>query len=50
MPKDQREMRLTYELKTNSWKNFQTFIPLNDTDVLEIRKTKRVKTLRFNFA
>ncbi|KAG4919716.1 hypothetical protein JHK84_057033 [Glycine max] len=43
---DRREMHLTHELKTNSAKNFQNSIPVNDPDVLEIRKTKGVKILR----
>lgn len=43
---DRREMHLTHELKTNSAKNFPTFIPVNDPDVLEIRKTKGVRILR----
>ncbi|CAJ1976294.1 unnamed protein product [Sphenostylis stenocarpa] len=43
---DQQEMHLTHELKKNSRKNFQNFIPMNDLDVLEIRKTKGVKILR----
>ncbi|TKY52069.1 EIN4 protein [Spatholobus suberectus] len=43
---DRREMHLTHELKTNSAKNFQNSIPVNDPDVLEIRKTKGVRILR----
>lgn len=43
---DRREMHLTHELKTNSGKNFQNSIPVNDPDVLEIRKSKGVRILR----
>ncbi|KAL2325304.1 hypothetical protein Fmac_024362 [Flemingia macrophylla] len=43
---DRREMHLTHELKTNTAKNFTNSIPVNDPDVLEIRKTKGVRILR----
>lgn len=43
---DRREMYLTHELKTNSAKGFHSSIPVNDPDVLEIRKTKGVRILR----
>ncbi|RDX71502.1 Protein EIN4, partial [Mucuna pruriens] len=46
MPNEDRsEMHLTHELKANSVKNFQNSIPVNDLDVLEIRKSKGVKIL-----
>ncbi|KAF7805239.1 protein EIN4 [Senna tora] len=41
-----REMYLTHELKTSSAKNFHNSIPINDPDVLEIRKSKGVSILR----
>lgn len=43
---DGREMYLTHELKTSSAKNFHNSIPINDVDVLEIRKSKGVRILR----
>ncbi|KAJ7978190.1 Ethylene receptor [Quillaja saponaria] len=39
---DRREMYLTHELKPSSSKNFHHSIPLNDPDVLEIKKSKGV--------
>lgn len=51
MPNEERrEMYLTYELKPNNAKSFQNSIPMNDLDVLEIRKTKWVKILRHDSA
>ncbi|XP_061352270.1 protein EIN4-like [Gastrolobium bilobum] len=44
--KDRGEMHLTHELKTNSAKFYRNSIPVNDPDVLEIRKTKGVRILR----
>ncbi|GAU20559.1 hypothetical protein TSUD_33060 [Trifolium subterraneum] len=44
---DRREMYLTHELKSDSGKSFHhNSIPVNDPDVLEIRKTKGVRILR----
>ncbi|XP_061366382.1 protein EIN4-like isoform X2 [Gastrolobium bilobum] len=43
---DRREMHLTHELKQRSAKNFHSSIPINDPDVLEIRKSKGVRLLR----
>ncbi|KAK7278241.1 hypothetical protein RJT34_23267 [Clitoria ternatea] len=46
MPNEDRsDMYLTHELVTNSANNFQNSIPVNDPDVLEIRKTKGVRIL-----
>ncbi|KAI4350116.1 hypothetical protein L6164_010632 [Bauhinia variegata] len=42
---DRREMHLTHELKTRSSNNFHNSIPINDPDVLEIRKCKGVRIL-----
>ncbi|XP_028770666.1 protein EIN4 [Neltuma alba] len=47
MPKeDGREMDLTHELKTRNPKIYNYSIPINDPDVLEIRKSKGVRILR----
>lgn len=44
---DRREMYLTHELKSDSGKSFHhNSIPVNDPDVLEIRKAKGVRILR----
>ncbi|KAK4273599.1 hypothetical protein QN277_021972 [Acacia crassicarpa] len=43
---DGREMYLTHELKTSSPKMFHHSIPINDPDVIEIRKSKGVRILR----
>ena len=47
MPNESRtEMNLTHELKTSSSKNYPHSIPINDSDVLEIRGSKGVRILR----
>lgn len=43
---DGREMYLTHELKSSSLDVFHHSIPINDPDVLEIRKSKGVRILR----
>lgn len=43
---DRRVMHLTHELKPSSARNFHDSIPVNDLDVLEIRKSKGVRILR----
>lgn len=43
---DRRVMHLTHELKPNPAKSFHSSIPVNDPDVLEIRKSKGVWILR----
>ncbi|KAK7269123.1 hypothetical protein RIF29_21839 [Crotalaria pallida] len=43
---DRREMHLTHRLKTNNAKNFGSSIPINDIDVMEIKRTKGVRILR----
>ncbi|KAI9078386.1 hypothetical protein K1719_039605 [Acacia pycnantha] len=43
---DGREMYLTHELKTSSPEMFHHSIPINDPDVIEIRKSKGVRILR----
>lgn len=45
---DIRVMHLTHELKPNPGRNFHSSISVNDLDVLEIRKSKRVLVLRLD--
>lgn len=47
MPNEnRREMNLTYELKPRASKGYPRSIPINDSDVLEIRESKGVRILR----
>ncbi|CAI8615617.1 unnamed protein product [Vicia faba] len=45
-----RVMHLTHELKPNPGRNFHSSICVNDLDVLEIRKSKKVLVLRLDSA
>ena len=47
MPNENKfEMNLTHELKGNSSNSYQRSLPINDLDILEIRKSKGVTILR----
>jgi len=48
--KRKTEMNLTHELKVGSSKIYQRSLPINDPDVVEIKKSKGVRVLRENSA